>query len=751
MYSITIILCICATLAVGYSSWDKEVSNKRKKQICYLLIAMVASLSLTAADFLFSEKGETPNYIIWIFLLIYSDHILYRTVFLGESKKQYVYSLFCMALMVFMFYNISEGNICTESAGIKNIIYGKLSKGSIQFIIIFLLLLPPMLKRILSGFRKFRGLLDGLLYLFVPFAMFYACELAYNPKVFDIELKWVGINIFICLLMELGLCLLPISRKKILNIILIGSFLFGVVNYFLIEFRGCPFISIDIASISTAATVAGGYEYVLSDSLVKSILFTVFASVIINTVCDRGKLSSKEMRSRLMIRITAFSALMGVMIIFIGFSNLDSFFDMNTDLYYPSSTYIDKGAGISFLAIYQLTRVSKPDDYDEEKVMAMLQRSSGKFAYKVDKDMKPSIIVIMNESFSDLSVLGQFEKTKEHLDFFYSLYDDGGTIQIGNAYVSTRGGNTAKSEFEFLTGNTMAFLSGIIPYTVYHFDNIYSIPREMVKQSYGSIAMHPDTPNNWARKRVYSEMGFNKFISIEGFEGYETLRDFVSDEGDYERVLDEYASHEEPVFIFNITEQNHGGYATWQFENKDIIVDVDEDYKDFDNVIAYESLIKQTDEANRRLIQELKRSSKPVIVCFFGDHQPVLGSEFDDRIMSNDNKRYTKEVENNEKIYIVPYFIWANFEPERTVNEYKLDGKDVTSINYLMFMIQYYAGLDISDYGKYLLSLRDDIPVINSEGYLTSDKKWHSFEEVGDAAKLVNEYKNVQYFEMFGR
>lgn len=68
---------------------------------------------------------------------------------------------------------------------------------------------------------------------------------------------------------------------------------------------------------------------------------------------------------------------------------------------------------------------------------------------------KPNIIVIMNESYSDLSVLGNFLTSDDVLSTFNSLTNN---VIKGYALSSVYGGGTANSEYEFLTGNTMAFL-----------------------------------------------------------------------------------------------------------------------------------------------------------------------------------------------------------------------------------------------------------------------------------------------------
>ena len=80
----------------------------------------------------------------------------------------------------------------------------------------------------------------------------------------------------------------------------------------------------------------------------------------------------------------------------------------------------------------------------------------------------PNIIVVMNESFSDLSVLGDFEVNKDYMTFLHRLFEGEENTVTGMLNVSVCGGNTANTEFEFLTGNTMAFLpQGSIPYQQY--------------------------------------------------------------------------------------------------------------------------------------------------------------------------------------------------------------------------------------------------------------------------------------------
>ena len=68
--------------------------------------------------------------------------------------------------------------------------------------------------------------------------------------------------------------------------------------------------------------------------------------------------------------------------------------------------------------------------------------------------MRPTIIAIMNETYSDISTYPQLAESYGG-PIPFSTYE--GTIATGDVYVSAMGGGTCNSEFEFLTGSSMAF------------------------------------------------------------------------------------------------------------------------------------------------------------------------------------------------------------------------------------------------------------------------------------------------------
>ena len=115
----------------------------------------------------------------------------------------------------------------------------------------------------------------------------------------------------------------------------------------------------------------------------------------------------------------------------------------------------------------------------------------------------------MNESLSDLSVLPGVESNTDAMPFLRSLTEN--TIK-GYAYSSVFGGTTANSEYEFLTGNTTAFLpAGTVPYQMYVSDGDPTLVGQMAALGYRTVAAHPYRSSGWSRPSVYRDSALTRY------------------------------------------------------------------------------------------------------------------------------------------------------------------------------------------------------------------------------------------------
>lgn len=92
---------------------------------------------------------------------------------------------------------------------------------------------------------------------------------------------------------------------------------------------------------------------------------------------------------------------------------------MDTTLFTPTVYYRNNGLALSFIVNLRYLKIDKPEGYSQEELAKIQDEiSSGNSDSNVSEDnidltKKPNIIVIMNEAFSDLSVLGIIQRIQK--------------------------------------------------------------------------------------------------------------------------------------------------------------------------------------------------------------------------------------------------------------------------------------------------------------------------------------------------
>ena len=89
-------------------------------------------------------------------------------------------------------------------------------------------------------------------------------------------------------------------------------------------------------------------------------------------------------------------------------------YGMYDKLFTPTVISKRDGTAVGFLMELQYISVDKPDNYSASMAEQILEPFQNQ---NTTADKKPNIIVIMNEAFSDLSVLGDFETNEDYMPF----------------------------------------------------------------------------------------------------------------------------------------------------------------------------------------------------------------------------------------------------------------------------------------------------------------------------------------------
>lgn len=584
----------------------------------------------------------------------------------------------------------------------------------------------------LSTILKLPNKLQWVILALSPIVSFYLLEYyTRNPfKTMNIQAQLLNI-VFFELVMLLLLFLTKRARLAVILPALLTA-LAGLANYFVLKFRSAPIMPWDIYSIKTAANVADNFEYTLSKNAVLALLG--FFLIILLGACCRLTLNIDWKKQ-------AASAVLILLLLF-GFTKMlhqDSairYFKLYDKLFTPTTMQYKDGTAVAFLMELRFLSVSKPSGYSDSSAKELLSS----YETTGTPTQTPNIIVIMDEAFSDLSVLGDFETNQDYMPFIHSLMDGAADTVSGTLNVSVLGGNTANTEFEFLTGNTMAFLpQGSVPYQQYIKGKTPTLASHLKGYGYQTAAMHPYHASGWERDQVYPWFGFDNSYFLDDFEHAEIVRKYVSDQANFEKIIDIYEQKDtdSPLFLFNVTMQNHSSYSEAYDNFHPDIELTDINSQALEN---YLSLIKLTDEAVENLISYFQTQEEETILVFFGDHQPT--NFIADPILRSHGK--TSDTLSDEELnlrYSVPFFIWANYDIEEA------SGVE-TSVNYLGSRTLKLAGIPLDPYSAYLNELKETFPVITSMQVTDSSGESTSVKE-----KLpeLNTYEILQYYMLFGK
>ncbi len=569
--------------------------------------------------------------------------------------------------------------------------------------------------------------------LFVSGAIFTTFSIQYmllDSELFQrmSDLKWV-LNVLCCLVVYLVVQLFT-NNAGLSCIISHTSLLsFAFINYFVYLFRGNEFTFSDIRSIGTGLSVAGNYKLQLNDRGA----YAIFGAALF--IAFVRKCHVKFARAWQMRIIDAMLA--AICVIIVGMAA----YDVNTETWEQKGTYRN-GYILNYILGIRDSFIAQPDGYSEEAIQKLEKKYSSNDKDYSKTDVKdPTIIVIMNESFSDLSVLGDLQTNIPLTPFIDSLKEN---TTKGYALSSVFGAKTPNSEWEYLTGNSMAFLpAGSVVYQQYISDTPTSIVSNLKDDGYTCVAMHPYYATGWSRNQVYPKIGYDEMHFIDDFDQTKILREYITDQELYDKIIERYESRgaNEKLYLMGITMQNHGGYGEPYDNFYEACYKIGRSYTDANQ---YLSLVHESDKAVKNLIEYFSKVDDPVEIVFFGDHQPSLNSNFYPLLNGKGMSGLTED--ELEALYTVPFFIWTNYDtPEETV--------DITSLNFLSTMTLERAGIELPAYNKFLADMMETVPAVNSRGYYSKEKQCyqHIDDATGEEAEWIKNYHMLQYNSMFDK
>ena len=528
-------------------------------------------------------------------------------------------------------------------------------------------------------------------------------------------------------------------------------FPFGLGNLFVMNVRGTPLLPADIFGLATAAEVASTYTVKFTPAeFVMLPMFIIWIMLLLKIKPKYKKQSLiLNIRKRIIPVITS-----TVIICTLYNTGILKAVGIKDDIWNKVASCQKNGFYMNFFLNLHYLKVSEPAGYSQERVAQIIEdtkkadtsgnslsESGRNFLSNSDfktttslNGKKPNIILVMNESLADFSQIGDVNFSQDPLPFIHSLREN--TV-YGIDYVSVFGAGTSNSEFEAMTGNTMSFFpSGCNVYQQFMHDKTFSISSYLNSLGYSCDAIHPSSGNNWNRINTYNSMGFDRFITIDDFENPEYVR-YISDKESYKKVIELYEQNKGkgPMFMFDMTIQNHGGYLT--NTNWEDPVSVKGTY--YNEAKEYLSAIKVSDEAFKYLVEYFEKQDEPTVILMFGDHQPSIEKAFFEDLIGKPQSEW--ELEDIQKKYAAPFVLWANYDIQEGQNY-------IIGNNMIENMLLKAAGLELPLYNRFIENISKEIPAMNVNGFMDNSGKWHNYDS-GDIpeniAKLLDDYKILQY------
>lgn len=442
------------------------------------------------------------------------------------------------------------------------------------------------------------------------------------------------------------------TRRLFVDIVVTVVWLgLGVADFILLFFRTTPLSFIDLTLIPSVKSIA--YHYLS----IAAMVFIVIGVLGLIALIVIGLLRTSRYAIRFSHAICMPVCALMVFLTTVFFSRAGILPQHYDNLI---SAYAENGFAYCFARTLLDQGISQPDDYGEKSVEEIVEEISAGGEKKTG--IRPNIILVQLESFFDPAHLNGLELAETPVPIFAHLREN---YPSGRLTVPVFGGGTVNTEFEILTGMSIRdFGAGEYPYHTVLLDRpCESICYNLKEEGYSAHAIHNNTAVFYNRYKVYANLGFDTFTSMEYMNGLElNPTGWAKDNVLTGYILTALVSTDTPDVVMAVSVQPHGSYPDDELPDP---TPIDTGTVPGDvpgNAFAYYvSQIKETDAFVGELVEALSQLSEPTIAVFYGDHLP--------------NFAITDDMLDTGSIFANEYVIWSNFDvdvPDRDLSAWQL-------------------------------------------------------------------------------
>ncbi|MGM9680093.1 MAG: LTA synthase family protein [Eubacteriales bacterium] len=545
------------------------------------------------------------------------------------------------------FWNTAKGGFCRAGTYIKSILLAKDKRGyhKLTGSVRFCVFLSFFLTFIIECLSR-HSFLKGAAFSLISFYVF-----AFNALI-----------LFITFLPAFFL------KRKVFYETTVSAFwlAMGITNCIVTCFRVTPFSMIDLLNLPSVLPIIRIYLGILQIVLIVLAILAALAGLVILWI--KAPKGGRDLKKGIITSLVALLLLPASLAFGFATGMLSDEFTSLTQAYdrygFPycfAVSVVDRG-------------ISKPSGYSDSRMDEIIA-AIGKCPDNPPEKC-PNVVFVQLESFFDVRNLSNVRFSENPIPNFTALSEEGIS---GYVEVPVIGAGTVNTEFEVLTGMSLDYFgTGEYPYkTALMTDTCESVAYNLMELGYSTHAIHNYQGAFYQRNKVYKNLGFETFTSLEYMQNveYNISGVWPKDSVLTEEIIKALDSTDCPDFVMAVSVQGHGKYPP---------NDLPEDYEpkitaefidgtiegglsDINALVYYVNQLNEMDRFVKELVEAVRNYPEETVLVFYGDHLPSLS------FSENDLK--------NGSVYQTPYVILSNFglEDNRdtlgTLESYQLAAK----------------------------------------------------------------------------
>lgn len=438
--------------------------------------------------------------------------------------------------------------------------------------------------------------------------------------------------------------------KRRIFIYVLVSFLWlaiGITNGIILISRVTPFTVADLSILSSVISIIPVYLSTVQIALAVAAVVVLVAALILVFIFmpkHKQKIDYKKSLAGVLILVLS---LYGLTSLAVSRNWVSTYFG---NLNYA---YRDYGFPYCFINTWLNTGIPAPGNYSSREILGMFTKDELADLTSVPVsgsggERKPNVVMLQMEAFFDPTLMEKLKFSEDPVPNFRKLKKN---YSSGFLTVPVIGAGTANTEFEVLSGMSVSFFGpGEYPYkSVLMKKTCETMAYDLKRLGYGTHAIHNHRGAFYGRNKVFPNLGFDTFTSLEYMNSVsKTPKNWAKDGVLTEEILAALESTDNEDFVYTISVQGHGQYPTEKVI-EDPTVTVSGITAESD-VNAFEYYLQQIHEMDRfigDLTKALKKFDEPTVLVIYGDHLPGLpisGSDLE-----------------NRNVYQTQYVIWSNF------------------------------------------------------------------------------------------